>query len=646
MQLKRVRIQNFKSIEDSGEFTVGDLTCLAGKNESGKTAVLQALRRLNPVESGESAFDHTMEFPRSRLLASGDGHGQKAVTTAWELGDADVEAVEAVLGAGALASREVVVAKAYGSTSCTWTVKLDEGHVIGNLVARGEELTAPAAERVAKSTTFDELRATVTHLGDKATNGEKRLIAELDSFRGGRPVLSAIDALSQRVPKFLYFATYEALPGRVAVEDLIRRRDGGLELDEEDRIFLALLQLAGTSLEEIRDAQLSEAVIAKLEGVSSFISKEIFRYWSQNRYLKVRFAYHEGRPGDPPPFNAGHVFETRVENTRHDMTVRFDERSAGFVWFFSFLVWFSQMQHEYGDNLVVLLDEPGLSLHGKAQGDLLRYIKEQLLPKFQVLYTTHSPFMIDASDLLSVRTVEDVIEGDEIRGTKVGDEVLSTDADTLFPLRAVLGYDLTQSLFVGEHILLVEGPSDLLYLTWASNELRSRGRTGLDPRWTITPAGGIDKIGSFIALFGANRLHMAVLTDFHSGDKAKIRTLRDSAILEAGHVFSADAFTGTAEADVEDMLGRGLYTSLVAACYGLSEQDGFAGAKPADQPDLVVREVANHMATVDPSVPAFDHYAPSAFLVANWGGLKGTLPGVDDALSRFEQFFTSVNALL
>lgn len=646
MKLKQVRIQNYKSIDDSEEFSIGDLSCLAGKNESGKTAILQALRRLNPVEPSEARFDHTMEFPRSRLLASGDGSGMPVLTTTWELNAEDVAAVEKTLGKGALTSRRIVISKGYGSEWSTWSIDVNEEQVINNLIGQGEELTATAAQRVGKTKTARELKAMVAELGDKATNGEKRLIAQLATYRDGRPILAAIDALNPRLPKFLYFATYQAMPGRVSVEDLIRRRDEDEDLTEEDRIFLALLDLAGTSLEEIRDEELSEAVIAKLEGVSSFISKTIFRYWSQNRYLKVRFAYHEGRSGDPEPFNTGHVFETRVENTRHDMSVRFDERSAGFVWFFSFLVWFSQMQNQYGDELVILLDEPGLSLHGTAQGDLLRYIKEQLLPKYQVIYTTHSPFMIDAGDLFTVRTVEDVVKDDEILGTKVGDEVLSSDADTIFPLRAVLGYDLTQSLFVGEHTLLVEGPSDLLYLTWASNELRSRGRRGLDPRWVITPTGGIDKIGSFIALFGGNKLHIAVLTDYHSGEKAKVRTLRDSEILQAGHVFSAESFAGAAEADVEDILGRDLYLALVTECYGLEKKDHFPAVKPANAPNLVVKEASEHMRTVSASVATFNHYAPAACLVANWGELKDKLPGVDEALDRFEEFFKQVNALL
>jgi len=111
----------------------------------------------------------------------------------------------------------------------------------------------------------------------------------------------------------------------------------------------------------------------------------------------------------------------------------------------------------------ILLDEPGLNLHGRAQGDLLRYIEEKLEPNHQVIYTTHSPFMVPADRLDYVRTVEDVVEQkgpfDFIsHGTKVGGDVLSTDPDTLFPLQAALGYEISQTLFVGEHTLLVEGP--------------------------------------------------------------------------------------------------------------------------------------------------------------------------------------------
>jgi len=113
--------------------------------------------------------------------------------------------------------------------------------------------------------------------------------------------------------------------------------------------------------------------------------------------------------------------------------------------------------------------------------------------------------MIPAEDLLSARTVEDVVSEEDgklqILGTKVGDRVLSTDKDTLFPLQSALGYEISQSLFVGEHTLLVEGPSDYLYLRVFADELKSRGRTSLDPRWVICPTGGIDKVSAFMSLF-------------------------------------------------------------------------------------------------------------------------------------------------
>ena len=81
-----------------------------------------------------------------------------------------------------------------------------------------------------------------------------------------------------------------------------------------------------------------------------------------------------------------------------------------------------------------------MSLHAKAQADLLRYIEERLAPNYQVTYTTHSPFIIDPKNLLRARTVEDIFrepkEGEpppeEVElGNKVGSDVLSTDRDTL-----------------------------------------------------------------------------------------------------------------------------------------------------------------------------------------------------------------------
>src|SRR5262249_27561859 len=202
--------------------------------------------------------------------------------------------------------------------------------------------------------------------------------------------------------------------------------------------------------------------------------------------------------------------------TRHDVTTRFDERSSGFVWFFSFLIWFDRYAKRPEGKYIVLLDEPGLTLHARAQRDLLRYFEKELAPKYQVIYTTHSPFMIDPEHLLRTRTVDYIVERqkDEERdlGTKVGGDVLSTDRDTVFPLQACLGLDITQTLFVGANSLLVEGPSDLLYIKWFQKRLGSQAnKKTLDSRWTIVPCGGLDKIETFASLFGASAMRIAAL---------------------------------------------------------------------------------------------------------------------------------------
>ena len=404
--------------------------------------------------------------------------------------------------------------------------------------------------------------------------------------------------------------------------------------------------MVGTTAEQISAISTSEELISKLEAVQTRLSQKLLKYWTQNRHIKVRFRFDQASPNDPAPYNEGKVFQTRIENTRHEATIRLDERSTGFIWFFSFLVWFSEVRRQFGDNLIVLLDEPGLSLHARAQQDLLRYIHEELLPKYQVIYTTHSPFMVNPSNLLDCRTVEDVTgPDDEVLGTKVGDEVFSTDADTLFPLQAALGYDLTQTLFVGEHCLLVEGPSDLLYLQWASEQLLSRGQTPLDSRWTVTPCGGITKVPSFMALFGGSNLHVAVLTDHGSGDKKKVRELRESDLLRDGHVFTADAYAedDATEADVEDILGRAAYVQLVKSTYALSAKDALPKARPEDAPSRVVAEVEQHFKTLPPEVPEFDHFPPARHLLENPSALDNDF---EAALERFEKLFVALNALL
>ena len=102
MKLVSVQIKNYKSIEDSNTFTVADITCLAGKNESGKTAILQALRRLNPVEPTERNYDPLTEYPRRRFHEKEDATKREILITKWELSEDDLAAIREAIGTEAI----------------------------------------------------------------------------------------------------------------------------------------------------------------------------------------------------------------------------------------------------------------------------------------------------------------------------------------------------------------------------------------------------------------------------------------------------------------------------------------------------------------------------------------------------------------
>src|ERR1700677_5354330 len=111
MKLENVQITNFRCIDDSTPFAVGQVTCLLGKNESGKTSVLHALTRLNSTDSNLSQFDKERDYPR-RMLTDFDKDTQ-VLETKWTLSDEDVVAVEKVLGSGTISSKEITISKNY-----------------------------------------------------------------------------------------------------------------------------------------------------------------------------------------------------------------------------------------------------------------------------------------------------------------------------------------------------------------------------------------------------------------------------------------------------------------------------------------------------------------------------------------------------
>jgi hypothetical protein len=440
------------------------------------------------------------------------------------------------------------------------------------------------------------------------------------------------------------------MKGHENIESLKSRVQSN-NLQQPDYPLLGLIELARLKLDELLNPQRTEWLVNKLEGASNHLSNKILKYWSQNKHLLMRFDVRPGRPGDPKEMTSGTNIWARIYDSKRMVSTPLGTRSRGFVWFFSFLAWFDQQQRK-NELLILLLDEPALFLHGRAQADLLRYIEEELKGNHQVIYTTHSPFMVDPTKFDRVRIVQDKsmdsdkpLPKDE-DGTKVITEVLEATEDSLFPLQGALGYDICQTLFVGPNNLIVEGVSDLLILQTISALLDSVGREKLSEKWTIAPVGGFDKVPTFVALLGAQKgLKISTLIDLQKKDQQSIENLYKKKLLKRGNVLTFADFTGTSEADIEDMFDIDFYLNLVNAEYQTElgspiKQKMLLFKSPRIIPKLEDFFRANPTKTG----AQFNHYRPARYFAENTAKLAKTIPPI--TMDRFEAAFKALNALL
>ncbi|WP_291380179.1 AAA family ATPase [Demequina sp.] len=631
MILAAARLRRYRSIEQTDEFSVeSDVTCLVGKNESGKTAVLQAL--LKSHSSDPAVFDDGLDYPsrltKERQAADGPIEVSRLV---YQLSDADCAAVEGALGPGSLRKKEVSVTTGYFYKSQTWSVDVDESAVVEHLT-RGLDLPPKPQQEATGAESVEALVEVLEALeGSNPTSDE--VLETVRGWRASRPTIRAIDLLTPKRPEFVYFGQYDSMPGEVNIRELIALRDKDA-LTRGQRAFLALLRLSSVEPEDFLGPETEEHLVRSIENASNSISDEVFEYWSQNDQLEVQLRMSQEDAGPYP----GPVVQVRVRNNRHRVSVPFDERSTGFVWFFSFLAYFSQIESEATGPIVLLLDEPGLNLHARAQADLLRFIDERLAPSHQVIYTTHSPFMVQPRALQRVRVVQD----DVAKGTMVSSDVLKADNETAFPLLAALGIDLTQTLIVGPQVLLVEGPADVVFLNALSRALEDSGREGLDPRWAIVPAGSISKLPAFLAVFGSRDTDVAVLADSSSSDLSIISKLKQLGRLGNGGLVLMGEVLGRDEADLEDILTDAYYVSLVSDAYA----GALAGEKltAADLPEgpRIVKRVEEVFVARGINGGSLNHFAPARELMNRVGKKSEGVP--KSTLEHAEILFGKINS--
>ena len=616
MKLTRARVVNYRSIDDSSWVNIDDVTALVGKNESGKTAFLQAIRKINSISGDEDGFT-IRDYPRKGYIKYKKIHEQNPCEVAqaeFELTPEEVGEIEANFGNGVLASNKVIVTKNYKNDRA-WKIELSE-----------------SSSNSPNTNTFTQpSNPTPTSFQNPVQNIEPSI---------GVSEKIAEQFMERWLPKFVYFDNYSLMRGKISINELRERSENGGPLDDADRTFLSLLTLSGVSLEDLEKDLGYEDIKVELESASITITDEIFEYWQQNRQLKVEFDVSQADPRDPAPLNEGKILHVRIENARHRVTVSFDERSKGFVWFFSFLSYFSHLEETESGDLIILLDEPGTALHAMAQKDFLRFMDERLSPRCQVLYSTHSPFMIDLDKLHRIRLVQDM---DGV-GTVISDDAVHNDRETVFPLQMALGYQMAQTLFLAPHCLMVNSPSDLIYLQVLGDMVTEVSGVRIDPRWVIIPVGSTDNLSTFVTLLGDNYVSVAVMMDLTPTNKEKIEAINKKNESEGENPVKWVQVTRVRDADIEDLFDPKVYLELVNLSYATQLDEPLTMRTITDSNPRIVERLKAYFSRMGIDGGVFDRYVPASYLLENFDNFKGNLS--EDTLEKIQTLVERINSLI
>ena len=664
MKLVNAIVNKFRSINEQQTIALDpEVTVFVGMNEAGKTVFLKALSKSVSATSADK-FSPIEDYPRKDLSAYMRRHEDEpdiATILTYEISSAEAKQINDVLHTDLKAGFSFKVTHKFDN-SRSIEIDVKEKPTITALAGTAT-LSGDAVAAIKKAETVQAIVSNLDAI--ELTEADKTFLeaikARVTAAKWDTVVkYEAWRKLDALIPKFLYFSDYDILPGKLNLADLASRMQQATDnpaaadtfLKAQHKAALALLRMADVDVAEISGSAGYEEMKAKVEAVSISLTDQDLEFWKQNEDLEVEVDIKsDGK--DEPPFNSGANLYLRIKNRRHrGVSTPFDQRSRGFIWFFSFLVWFDSVQHQLNPtgkgapaNLILLLDEPGLALHALAQDDFLRYI-DNLSKQHQVIYTTHSPFMVHSDRLKQVRIVEDK---DKV-GTTISSNLSGSDPRTIFPLQAALGWTLAQNLFISKKNLLVEGPSELTYLQVLSSLVEADGGTGLKEEVTIVPVGGLSNVVTFVSLLGANGLKIGVLHDYSGTPEQKLDDLVRQKLLSAKSVFNVSQFRDLAKlgqnstaTDIEDLFEPAMYLNYFNKTF--AKQLGKAVLQESDLPpgDRIVLRIEKCL--VDKAIKVrpsggYNHYAvASAFAASPPASIS------DNVKNRFSAMFDALNKL-
>lgn len=609
MRLKQFRVTNFRSVADSGWIEADEVMALIGVNESGKTNLLLPLWKLKPARDGEIL--PTSDYPKTLFGDIRANPGNYHFIEAEFFTEASASALAAQARISDEAAKVLRVTRYYDGSyyvefpefkaetsipaaelkarieDCA--AKIDAGQVMeteGELKASlvGGLRKIAADIPVDKEVDVDKLKAVKADV-DKllpAVSEENSAIVPIlrqlsDSQTETIEWLSLpephdrdglLEIIIEKLPSFVYYSNYGNLDSEIYLPHVVQnmeRQDLGSKEAAKARTLKVLFSFVQLEPQEIlelgrdfrassgQNRQPTEQEIQNiadkkkvrsilLQSASAGLTQKFRDWWKQGDY-DFRFEAD------------GDHFRIWVKDDRRPTEVELENRSAGLQWFLSFYLVFLVESERDHKNSILLLDEPGMSLHPLAQRDLSAFF-ENLSKTNQILYTSHSPFLIDADRLERARKVYVDTDG-TTKATANLRHAEGKDAQkgASYAVYSALNLNVAESLLLGCQPVLVEGASDQHYLAAIKTLLVSAGKIKPKRELVFPPCGGT-KTARVVAaiLAGRDETLPKVLLD----DDVPGRNMADAFKKELygdhpDHIMSVATFAGFERAEIEDL---------------------------------------------------------------------------------------------
>lgn len=506
MILTKVRIKDYKSILDTKEFSLQpDYVVLAGKNESGKSTILKALEKL----TNRTFYDN--EKPAG---LRGDWNPQ--IIYKFKLTNNEKNELQSILNIEADENDEIVVYVSNNSFNIEYTsllAKIEQRKMTTlNDFIRTNEMDFDCSDR-----TCDEMLTIIDNNGfiiEENTEDEEKHNKFIDLKT---QLLSLNDRLyailENYIPQIAYHPDFRnILPSSFKKTDLN---------DPTKKIMLKRLEnYLDADFCKIFDETNLDNRYSMAESLSKNIDRDFKTIFKQNR-VKIVLSADQ----DTITIRVKDI-ETSSTGDYESNAIKITERSEGFQWYFNFFITLKGSGLKAGD--IILIDEPGVYLHPKAQLDMLDFIKEQS-KTYQIVFTSHSPYLINKDELAHLRLVEkENLQGENMfKETLVREKIHGAkDKDTLLPIVDAIGYTIPDINLNFHTIIITEGVSDYYYIK------KIMEINNIDfSKTNITFANSADKIEDLYSMYlGLGFKNIVVILDSDTKGKQIYKNLKKNLV--------------------------------------------------------------------------------------------------------------------